>query len=93
MLGRTGAVFIPADAGSVTVPLRTTPPGTSADVEVRLDGRLADVVRVESDRWMNKLVVLPSRSGGPRYRKLELAVVGGVPDDGRTLLVGKVVAH
>jgi O-antigen ligase len=91
MLGRSGAVFIPGSVGSVTVPLRA-PTGTSTEVELRLDGRLADVMRVEGDRWTNKLVVLPSR-GGPRYRKLELTIVGTLPEDGSPLLVGKVVAH
>jgi hypothetical protein len=89
---RSCAVFVPADAGSVTIPLRAGQADATLEIELRLDGRVANVVHVEGGPWTNALVVLPSRSSGPRFRRLDLRVVGGT-NRTEDLLVGKVIPH
>jgi hypothetical protein len=93
--GAECAVFIPADARRVTVPLRAASSGAALDVELRLDGRLANIVHVEADRWMTEPIFMPVVSTGPRFRKLELRVVKGAihTEDGFVLLVGKVLTY
>lgn len=92
MAGSEGAVFVPAEAGSVTVPLRAAIAGQRLNVELRLDGRLANVVHAFDGEWTNTLVVLPPRSDGPRFRRLDLKVGDG-PVAREMLLVGKVIPH
>jgi O-antigen ligase len=89
------AVFVPADAPRVTVPLRAASSGAVLDVELRLDGRLANIVHVESDRWTAESILMPIVSNGPRFRKLELRVLNApIPTkDGSVLLIGKVLTY
>ncbi len=83
----------------VVVPLRAV--GAAADIrlELRLDGRLADVVMVPSDRWHYLRLALPQERNGPRFRRLDLLVLNaGAPSalanapsgDERVLMIGKV---
>ena len=99
LAGATSSVFLPADAQMVVVPLRAV--GTAADVrlELRLDGRPADVVMVPSDRWHYLRLALPRDSNGPRFRRLDLLVTSGratssssntSPRDESVLMIGKV---
>jgi O-antigen ligase len=87
--GRTAAVFVPGDAGGVTLPLRAAG-RSSLEVELSLDGRLANVVNVRSDDWTTVVVVVPPRDAGRRFRRVDLSVRGDVPPKGDVLLVGKV---
>jgi O-Antigen ligase len=93
--GAASRVFVPGEAGSITMPLRATRAGATMDVAIDLDGKPANVVHVEGDHWTSALVVLPTRSGGPRFRRLDLRVVSGenLPVEGAVLLVGKVIPH
>jgi hypothetical protein len=92
MAGSNGTVFAQGNAGSVTVPLRTMTGTPPLDVEVRLDGRLANVVHVGAEQWTSALVVMPGGGNGVRFRRLDLSVLGEHPPAG-ALLVGKVIPH
>jgi O-antigen ligase len=92
LAGRSGAVFVPADAGSVTVPLRAIP-STSWEVELHLDGRLGNVVRVIADDWTDALIVMPQSADHRRFRRVDLVVRGNPPAGTPVLLVGKVLPH
>jgi O-antigen ligase len=87
--GRSATVFVPSDARGVSLPLRST--SGIREVELRLDGRPANVVDVASDRWSNIRIVLPAESSERKYRRVDLSVRGDVADDEDVLLVGKVV--
>jgi hypothetical protein len=61
------------------------------DVEVRLDGRLVNIVRVPSDGWYSLRLVVPAESGGPKFKRVDLRVPAS-PEAPVVLLVGKVHA-
>jgi O-antigen ligase len=86
--GETSAVFVPSDAQSITVPLRAGSPGNDVQVELRLDGRSANVISVPSDRWYFFKLMLPTGRERPRFHRLELRVLD--PHAPRTLMIGKV---
>lgn len=91
--GTSCTVFVPGEAGSVTLPLRAARDGDVLEVELRMDRRVANVVRVGSESWTDLLVVLPRHSDA-RYLPVELRVAAGAaPGEGAILLVGKVVPH
>ena len=101
LAGPTSSVFLPADAQMVVVPLRAVGPTAEVRVELRLDGRPADVVVIPSERWQYLRLTLPRDSEGPRFRRLDLLVPsGGDPSsspntpqgDGGVLMIGKVEA-
>jgi O-antigen ligase len=92
--GASSTVFVPGSAGSVTVPLRAVAPGARLNVQVRLDGRLANEVRVSSEMWRRVLVVIPPGDHRPRFRRVDLHVVSGAPEKAQhVLMVGKVEPH
>jgi O-antigen ligase len=86
----SSSVFLPADAQMVVVPLRAV--GTEHDVrlELRLDGRPADVVSVPSDRWHYLRLTLPHDRNAPRFRRLDLQVATDRPAARPVLMIGKV---
>jgi hypothetical protein len=99
LAGATSSVFLPADAQMVVVPLRAVGAAEDVRLELRLDGRPADVVMVPSDRWHYLRLALPRDSNGPRFRRLDLLVTSGrettsssnaPPRDERVLMIGKV---
>jgi O-antigen ligase len=61
--------FVPA-AGFVRIPLRL-PRGRDRDVELWLDGHLADVVRVPAGAWSTRRMLVP-RVDGRLFRRLEV---------------------
>jgi hypothetical protein len=87
------AVFVPAATGSVSIPLRSISPECCARVELRLDGRLADVVAIGADHWRRVLVIMPPQSGGPGFRRIDVLVVAPRPATGDVLMIGKVEPH
>jgi hypothetical protein len=98
LAGASSSVFLPADAQMVVIPVRAV---GRADIrlELRLDGRPADVVVVPSDRWHYLRLALPRDSSGPRFRRLDLLVTRGRPSssgsnaplgDESVLMIGKV---
>ena len=90
LAGDTSSLFLPADAQMVIIPLRIVAPATEARVELRLDGRQADVVNVQPDRWLQLRLALPHDRNGPRFRRLDLHVVNAAPRGQDVLMIGKV---
>jgi hypothetical protein len=84
------SVFIPSDTSAVTIPLRVIQPAEELRVELWLDGRPADVVRVRANAWLNLQLLIPPRSGAPRFRRLEFRVTDGSLGDRDVLMIGKV---
>ena len=93
MAGATSTVFVPADASVITVPLRSLQPQSVLEVQVYLDGRHANSVRVPSDQWRVVPVAIPQRQDGRRYRALELKVVTEQTSGSALLMIGKVTPH
>jgi len=90
LAGVTATVFVPSEAPVVTLPLRSTVPDGELQVELHLDGRYADAVRVRADDWRNLTIQLPQGRDGPRFRALELRVRDGSRREPPLLMVGKV---
>jgi O-antigen ligase len=86
-------VFVPADARAVTIPLRAVEPGRALDVQLRLDGRAADLVRVPPDYWYPLRFMLPASDGRRRFRRLDIDVSGAREPGPDVLMVGKVDAQ
>lgn len=89
LAGATSTVFVPADARTVSVPLRSAVDATELQVNLTLDGRAADVVRVPSDRWYDLRLQMP-QSGGARFRRLQFDVAGAPSGEAALLMIGKV---
>jgi len=90
LAGLSSSVFLPADAQMVVVPLRATGMATDVTLELRLDGRPADVVIVPSNRWHYLRLTLPREREAPRFRRLDLHVADPLTRDGDVLMIGKV---
>ena len=72
--GAESTVFLPSSARVVTIPLRANDPHQQLDVELRLDDRMADVVRISGERWFMLQLPLPETGTAPRFRHLNLIV-------------------
>jgi len=90
LAGAAATVFIPANARMVTVPLRAAGTTDLSQVELRLDGRLANVTAVPHDRWLNLKLVLPGSTDGLRFRRLDLQVLEARSVPMPILRIGKV---
>ena len=90
LAGTASSVFLPADAQMVVVPLRAISAVSSIRLELRLDGRPADIVIVPSDRWHYLRLALPQDRNGPRFRRLDLQVADTPSGDQDVLMIGKV---
>jgi hypothetical protein len=89
LAGGTSTVFVPASARVITVPLRAAA-DQELTVELRLDNRLADVVRVPGGRWLMLRVPMPDDDSA-RYRALAFRVRGaGADRESPLLMIGKV---
>lgn len=93
LAGVTSTVFVPASARVVTIPLRAVNTNQEVLVELRLDDRPADVLRVPGDRWLTLRLPLPSSDDGARYRRLDLEVRTEQPTESPVLMIGKVTPH
>jgi hypothetical protein len=89
--GPACSVFVPARAGWIAMPLRAARPGVLLDVEVWLDGRLVNIVRVPADSWYTLRLVVPAGQDGPKFKRVDLRVPAS-QGESVVLLVGKVVA-
>jgi O-antigen ligase len=87
--GATSSVFVPSDVQMVSIPLRAIKTAPQLRVELRLDGRPADVVNIFSDRWQLLRLRLPQDRNAPRFRRLDLHVVGA-SSGSDLLMIGKV---
>jgi O-antigen ligase len=83
-------VFIPSEAIVVTLPLRSMVPETELEVEIQLEDRIADIVRVPSNEWRTLSIQMPERADGRRFRALGLRVRDASRRDVPMLMVGKV---
>jgi hypothetical protein len=90
LAGAASSVFLPADAQMVVLPLRATGMTMEVTLELRLDGRPADVVIVPSDRWHYLRLALPRDRDAPRFRRLDFQVANPPPGNGNVLMIGKV---
>jgi len=90
LAGPTSSVFLPAGAQMVVVPVRAAGRSSEARLELRLDGRPADIVTVPSDRWLHLRLALPQDRDAPRFRRLDLQVANASPDEATVLMIGKV---
>lgn len=91
--GATSTVFVPADTSVITIPLRSLQPQSALEVQLYLDGRHANSVRVPSDEWRVVPVAIPQRRDGRRFRPLELKVVTEPTSGSALLMIGKVAPH
>jgi hypothetical protein len=94
LAGPTSSVFLPAGAQMVVLPLRAAAnvATTGVTLELRLDGRPANVLTVPSDRWHFLRLALPRNRHAPRFRRLDLYIANTPSGDGSVLMVGKVEA-
>ncbi len=72
--GAESTVFLPSSARVVTLPLRAIEPAQELVVELLLDSRMADVVRVSGERWFILQLAVPEAADAPRFRRLDLIV-------------------
>jgi O-antigen ligase len=86
--GADSTVFLPSSARVVTVPLRAHDPQQELEVELRLENRTADVVRVTGHRWYMLQLPMPGSADAPRFRRLDL-LVRSAPAEEALLRVGK----
>jgi hypothetical protein len=87
--GVSSSLFVPAHARSIVVPLRAIGPDDFLEVELRLDGRLADVVRVPRERWYDLHMILPAAAKA-RFRRLDVRVRTDMSQDVPMLMIGRV---
>ena len=88
--GTSSSVFLPADVQMVVVPLRAVGPPAEVRLELRLDGRPADVIMVSRERWHQLRLNLPQERNGPRFRRLDLHVLDVPANADNVLMIGKV---
>ena len=88
--GSTSVVFVPSGSSVSVVPLRASRPSDDLKVEVWLDGRRADEVRVRSDLWLPLRLLLPKSANPPRFHRLEFRVSDPPAVEAAILMVGKV---
>jgi O-antigen ligase len=77
MTDRSGQIYISAAATAVRLPLRLDPsvPEAAADVEILLDGKLANRVRVHGSDWSGITILLPRTGPREGYRAVRFSVV------------------
>lgn len=90
LAGVRSTVFVPASARVVTVPLRAAETSQEVVVELRLDDRLANALRVPGDRWVTLRLPLPPSQAATRYRRLDLEVRSPPSTESPLLMIGKV---
>ena len=88
--GSTSVVFVPSGSSVCVVPLRASRPSDDLKVEVWLDGRRADEVRVRSDLWLPLRLLLPKSADAPRFHRLEFRVSDPPAVETAILMIGKV---
>jgi O-antigen ligase len=88
--GTSSSVFLPADVQMVVVPLRAVGPPAEVRLELRLDGRPADVIMVSRERWHLLRLNLPQERNGTRFRRLDLHVLDVPANADNVLMIGKV---
>jgi O-antigen ligase len=80
---QNATVFVPR--GYVGFLLRLRAPEGPTNVELRLDGRTANVIRVEPSRWTELRMPLPHGHDRPRFHRLDLTTTPP-----QKLMIGKI---
>jgi hypothetical protein len=90
MIDRAAQFYVPADATSMRLPVRlerNSRDGAAVNLEIQLDGELANRVRIEGTNWSEVAMVLPRTAPSRSYRTVGLSVVssesgaGGRPQE------------
>jgi O-antigen ligase len=77
--GQHATFYVPANATAIVLPLRPADSGDLGEVELRLDGQLANRVRLAEEGWTRVRLVMPRPEGAPRFRRLEVILIGEDP--------------
>jgi hypothetical protein len=89
--------FVPADATTMTVPLRAVfpgPNGTPVNVELRDDDRLlANISLTDPDAWVRPTFPLKRTAGRRRFRRIDLRISRVVGPFFLGIMTGEVVVR
>jgi O-antigen ligase len=66
--------FVPTNAAFLRLPVRLETGARETELEIRLDGQLANRVRVQRSAWTDIETMLPADRQGRRYRPVQVAV-------------------
>ena len=90
--GGHASFFVPADARTIELPLRTTfdrPDDWPITVSVAIDDRPADRLVLDDGRWHRAVLIMPPR-GSRRVRRIDIRT-DRTRDDNRGAALGEVV--
>jgi len=93
-MGGHASFFVPADARSIEIPVRTTferPDDWPIAVSVSIDDRPANRIVLTDAAWRRVVLIMPSRSSR-RVRRIDLRM-DRTRDDNRAAAVGEVVTR
>lgn len=90
LAGSKSSVFVPSSTKTIVLPLRSTSAAGEIRVELLLDGRPADIVKVGTDRWQHLRLHMPQDRRSPRFRRLDLRSEDSPSADSPVLMIGKV---
>lgn len=93
-MGGHASFFVPADARSIEIPVRTTferPDDWPITVSVSIDDRPASRIVLTDGEWRRVLLTMPPR-GSRRVRRIDLQM-DRARDDNRTAAIGEVVTR
>jgi hypothetical protein len=91
-MGGHASFFVPADARSIEVPVRTAfdhPDDWPITITVSIDDRPADRIVLENARWQKVVLVMPPR-GTRKVRRIDIRA-DRTRDDNRGAALGDVV--
>lgn len=75
LVASRSTIFVPVDARMVILSLAAAAPDERQEVELRLDGRLANRVRLDGRRWLDVPLMMPAGGRDRRFRRLDIVVL------------------
>ncbi|HEX7485205.1 MAG TPA: O-antigen ligase family protein, partial [Vicinamibacterales bacterium] len=78
MIDRAAQFYVPADATSMRLPVRlerNSRDGAAVNLEIQLDGELANRVRIEGTNWSEVAMVLPRPRHDQGHRSVQISIV------------------
>jgi hypothetical protein len=93
-MGGHASFFVPADARSIEIPVRTTferPNDWPIAVSVSIDDRPANRIVLTDGAWRRVVLIMPARASR-RVRRIDLRM-DRTRDDNRAAAVGEVVTR
>jgi hypothetical protein len=87
--GRTSTIYVRNGYRGLRIPIKATPPHTEVEVTFRIDGAVADIVRVRSDRWQVVPLIVPTGYSWSRFRPLAIEVMTPALAP-RVLFIGRI---